>query len=179
MRQTPVHRLSGLCPRGFGVFCVSGPVRVMLLAGRSGGGPWPAGAVAAGVVLGDVDADLLEFGQELADALVVVEPGGVVGGLAVAEDAGDGLAVVLAGPFAVGAVELRGVGVAAAVVPSALALAGGEGAGQGIWAGGEDTGDLAGDGLGAGMLVWRGRHLIIVAAGPGWTLPVSGSTKAL
>ena len=39
---------------------------------------------------------------------VVVEPGAVVGGLAVAEDAGDGLAVVLAGPFAVGAVEAGG-----------------------------------------------------------------------
>ena len=56
---------------------------------RAGSGP-RAAALAAGVVLGDVDADLLEFAQEFADALVAGEPGFVVGGLVVAEDAGDG-----------------------------------------------------------------------------------------
>ena len=38
-------------------------------------------AVPAGVALGDLEAEFLEFGDELAQALVVVEPGLVVGEL--------------------------------------------------------------------------------------------------
>jgi len=65
-------------------------------------------AVPAGVVVGDVKAECLEFGDELAEPFVVVEPGLVVGELVVGEDLGRGLAVLLAGPLVVGAVRLRG-----------------------------------------------------------------------
>ena len=58
--------------------------------------------VPPGVGLGDGEAELLELGDELAEPLVVVEPGGVVGELVVGEDAGGGLAVLLAGPLVVG-----------------------------------------------------------------------------
>src|ERR1700690_4312492 len=71
-------------------------------------------AVPARVVVGDGEAELLEFGDDLAEPFVVVEPGAVVGELVVGEDAGGGLAVFLAGPLVVGAVRLRGVGVAGA-----------------------------------------------------------------
>ncbi|HEX8005640.1 MAG TPA: hypothetical protein VF482_04340 [Trebonia sp.] len=65
-------------------------------------------AVLAGVVLGDVEAEFFEFGDEFAEPFVVVEPGAVVGGLLIGQDAGGGLAVFLAGPLVVGAVRLRG-----------------------------------------------------------------------
>ena len=42
-------------------------------------------AVPAGVVLGDGEAEGFEFGDELAQAAVVVEPGGVVGDLVVGQ----------------------------------------------------------------------------------------------
>src|SRR5579872_3778105 len=71
-------------------------------------------AVPAGVGFGDCEAEFLEFGDELAEPAVVVEPGAVVGELVVGQDAGGGPAVFLAGPLVVGAVGLRGVGVAAA-----------------------------------------------------------------
>jgi hypothetical protein len=60
--------------------------------------PAPGGwlAVPAGVVLGDGEAEFLEFSQELAEASVVVEPGAVVGELLVGQDAGGGPAVFLA-----------------------------------------------------------------------------------
>ena len=64
-------------------------------------------AVPAGVVVGDVEAECLEFGDELAEPFVVVEPGLVVGELVVGEDLGRGLAVLLAGPLVVGAVRLQ------------------------------------------------------------------------
>ena len=70
--------------------------------------------VPAGVAVGDGKAELLELGDQFAQAAVVVEPGAVVGELLVGQDAGGGLAVFLAGPLVVGAVQLRGVGVAAA-----------------------------------------------------------------
>ena len=66
-------------------------------------------AVPAGVVLGDGEAEGFELGDELAEPLVVVEPGAVVGELLVGQDAGGGLAVLLAGPLVVGAVQLRGL----------------------------------------------------------------------
>ena len=68
-------------------------------------------AVPAGVGFGDGEAEVFEFGDELAQAAVVVEPGLVVGELVVGQDAGGGLAVFLAGPLVVGpyarAVSLR------------------------------------------------------------------------
>ena len=70
-------------------------------------------AVPAGVGFGDGQAEVFEFGDELAQAAVAVEPGSVVGELVVGQDAGGGPAVFLAGPLVVGAVQLRGVGVAA------------------------------------------------------------------
>ena len=72
-------------------------------------------AVPAGVGLGDGQAEFFEFGDELAQAAVVVEPGLVVGELLAGQDAGGGLAVFLAGPLVVGAVQPGRVGVAAAV----------------------------------------------------------------
>ena len=45
-------------------------------------------AAPAGVGLGDGEAEVLEFGDQLADAAVVVEPGAVVGELVVGQDAG-------------------------------------------------------------------------------------------
>jgi hypothetical protein len=44
-----------------------------------------------------------------------------------------------------------------------------EGAGQGEAAG--EAGELGGDDPGAGLLVWPGRHMIIVAGGQGWSRP--------
>src|SRR5271165_31655 len=121
-------------------------------------------AFPAGVGVGDGEADFLEFGDELAEPFVVVEPGAVVGELVVGQDAGGGPAVLLAGPLVVGAVELRGVGVAAAVRAAAAGHPVGEGAGQGE-AGRGEGGDLGGDGGGAGLLAGGGRHVLIVAGG--------------
>src|SRR5208283_1256714 len=104
----PAHRLSVAWPRYLEV-----AVPVFVLAGVC---PRPAVwlAVPAGVGLGDGEAEFLQFGDELAQAAVVVEPGAVVGELVVGQDAGGGLAVFFAGPLVVGTVPLRGVGVAAA-----------------------------------------------------------------
>ena len=94
---------------------------------------------------------------------MVVEPGAVVGKLVVGQDAGGGLAVLLAGPLVVGAME---------------AAAGRRGSGsRGVRSGSSgrrgcraarsrrEGGDLRGDGGGAGLLVRGGRHVLIVAAG--------------
>src|SRR6266581_2233082 len=67
-------------------------------------------AVPAGVGFGDVEAEGFEFGGELAEPAVVVEPGAVVGELLLGQDAGGGLAVFLAGPLVVGAVQAGRVG---------------------------------------------------------------------
>jgi hypothetical protein len=56
------------------------PVRAGL-ACRAGAGRWLA--VPAGVGFGDVEAECFEFGDEFAQAAVVVEPGAVVGELVV------------------------------------------------------------------------------------------------
>ena len=86
--------------------------------------PRPAAwsAVPAGVDFGDGEAEFLELGDQFAEPAVVVEPGAVVGELVVGQDPGSGLAVFLAGPLVVGAVPLRGVGVAAAAAVSAAAI---------------------------------------------------------
>jgi hypothetical protein len=70
--------------------------------------------VPAGVGFDDGEAEFFEFGDELAQAAVVAGPGAVVGELVVGQDAGGSLAVLLAGPLVVGAVQLGRVGVAAA-----------------------------------------------------------------
>jgi integrase len=121
-------------------------------------------ALPAGVVLGDGEAEFLEFGDELAEPFVVVEPGAVVGELVVGQDPGGGLPVFLAGPLVVGAVRLRGVGAAAAAAVAAAGHPVGDGAGQGEGEAGEAGGDLGGDGRGAGLLGRGGRHGVIVAA---------------
>ena len=72
-------------------------------------------ALPAGVVVGDLLAEGFEFGDEVAEAALVVEPGLVVGELVVGQDPGDGFAGDFAGPLVVGAVQLGRVGVAAAV----------------------------------------------------------------
>ena len=77
------------------------PVRSSRLALTCGDVCFPAGypqvkrvqptwrlPVPAGVVLCDGEAEFLEFGDELAQAAVVVEPGAVVGELVVGQDAG-------------------------------------------------------------------------------------------
>ena len=105
------HRLSGRCPHDLEAVV---PVRR-----RGGRGCVRAAwlAVPAGVGLGDGEAEFLEFGDELAQAAVVVEPGAVVGELVVGQDAGGGLAVFLAGPLVVGAVQPGRADMAAAVRP--------------------------------------------------------------
>jgi hypothetical protein len=113
-------------------------------------------ALPAGVAVGDFEGEVFELGEELADALVVAEPGRVVVELVVGEDPGGGAAVVLAGPLVVGAVGLRGVGAAAAAGVPAAGGAVDEGAGEGEPCG--EAGELGGDGGCAGLLVWRGRH---------------------
>ena len=95
---------------------------------------------------------------------MVVEPGAVVGELVVGQDAGGGLAVFLAGPLVVGAVQPGRVGVAAAARVPAAGHPVGESAGQGK-AGPGEGGDLGGDAGGAGLLGRGGRHVLIVAAG--------------
>ena len=85
----------------------------------------------------------------------------VVGELVVGQDAGGGLAVFLAGPLVVGAVQPGRVGVAAAAGVAAAGHPVGEGAGQGEAEGGE----LGGDAGGLGLLGRGGRHVVIVAAG--------------
>src|SRR6266705_561140 len=88
-------------------------------------------AVPAGVGFGDGEAEGFEFGDELAQAAVVVEPGAVVGELVACQDAGGGLAAVfLAGTLVVGAVAPGRVGVAAAARVSAAGHPVGEGAGE-------------------------------------------------
>src|SRR6266702_407347 len=151
------HRLSGRSPRY--------PEAGVPVAGPgSGAGRLVCLAVPAGVGFGDGEAEGFELGDELAQAAVVVEPGAVVGELVVGQDAGGGLAVFLAGPLVVGAVQLRGVGAAAAAGVSAAGHPVGEGAGQREGDAGEAGGDLGGDGRGAGLLGRGGRHVVIVAA---------------
>src|SRR5260370_37154687 len=122
-------------------------------------------AVPAGVGVGDVEAEGLEVGDERAQAAVVVEPGLVVGELVVGQDAGGGLAVFLAGPLVVGAVQPGRVGVAAAVRVAAAGHPVGQGAGQGEADAGEAGGDLGGEAGGLGLLGRGGRHALIFAAG--------------
>jgi hypothetical protein len=62
-------------------------------------------AVPAGVVVGDFLAEGFQLGDQFAEAALVVEPGLVVRELVVGQDPGDGLAVYLAGPLVVGAVQ--------------------------------------------------------------------------
>src|SRR6266536_1741904 len=87
-------------------------------------------AAPAGVDLADGEAEGFEFGDELAEPFVVVEPGAVVGELVVGQDAGGGLAVFLAGPLVVGAVQPGRVGAAAAAGVAAAGQPVGDGAGQ-------------------------------------------------
>src|SRR5262249_2188272 len=96
---------------------------------------------------------------ELAQAAVVVEPGLVVGELVVGQEPGDGLAVLLAGPLVVGAVQLRGVGAAAAARVAAAHGPVGEGAGQRE----PEGGGLGRYRAGAGLLAAGGRHVLMVA----------------
>ncbi len=75
------HRFSGCCPR----FAEA----VVPVWGRPDR-PVPGGLVSgsSGVVLGDGEAEGFEFGDELAQAAVVVELGGVVGELVIGQDVG-------------------------------------------------------------------------------------------
>src|SRR3974377_1847188 len=70
------------------------------------------------------------WSNELAQPPVVVEPGLVVGELVAGQDAGGGLAVFLAGPLVVGAVQPGRVGVAAAAGVAAAGHPVGEGGGE-------------------------------------------------
>src|SRR5713101_8443650 len=57
---------------------------------------------------GDAQGEFFEFAEQGAEGLGVGEPGLVAGGLLVGEVDGDGLAVDLAGPLVVGAVQPGG-----------------------------------------------------------------------
>src|ERR1700757_4762636 len=76
--------------------------------------------------LDDREGEVLEVGEQGAESFRVVEQGLPVGELGLGEPAGDGLAADFAGPFGVGAVELRRVGVAAAAGPAPGGGAAGE-----------------------------------------------------
>ena len=78
------------------------------------------------------DADLLESGEEFADAAVVVDPALGVVGLVLGEVAPDGLVGDLAGPVSVGAVQAWGVVVTGAARFAAAGLSFGDGAGQDV-----------------------------------------------
>src|ERR1700722_2074388 len=122
--------------------------------GLSAGCPHCSGwlsAVSGGLCVDDVQGEVLEFGEQGAEFAGVVEQGLVAGELGGGEAAGDGLAVDLAGPFGVGAVQAGRVGVAAAVLLAAGVGADGEGAGQGEACPGKLGGDpVAGRALGCG-----------------------------
>ena len=75
------HRLSGRCSHVLGA---AGPLRRWGIGGC--GGVWLS--VPAGVGFGDGEAEGFEFGDELAEPAVVVEPGSVVSELLVGQDAG-------------------------------------------------------------------------------------------
>lgn len=107
----------------------------MVLAGFRCAGPVLSGLISRlGLwrpgLPGELDGDGFEFGDEVAQVAVGVEVGpesfGVFGG----EGSGDGPAADLAGPGRVGAVQLRGVGVAVASDALAAGAAVGERAGQ-------------------------------------------------
>src|ERR1700719_1968537 len=89
-----------------------------------------------------------ELGDELAESAGVVEPGLVAVELVVVEAAGDGLAGDFAGPGPVGAVEVGGVGVAAAVGIAAAAGSVDHAARQAEAEGGDLLEDLAAAGVG-------------------------------
>jgi len=79
--------------------------------GHSFSGVRPRAGLVLGVVLVGVealDADLLEAGEEFADAAVVVDPALGFSGLVFGEVAADGLVGDFAGPVPVGAVQVRG-----------------------------------------------------------------------
>ena len=66
--------------------------------------------MAAGLAgLGDGEGEFLELGEQGAHFLRVVEQGLPVGEFGLGEPAGDRLAVYLAGPFGVGAVQAGGL----------------------------------------------------------------------
>ena len=69
------------------------------------------------------DADLLESGEEFADAAVVVDPALVLGGLFFAEVAADGFVGDFACPLPVGAVAAGWVGLAGAAGFAAAGVA--------------------------------------------------------
>src|SRR6516165_11775179 len=103
------------------------------------------------VCVDDLEGEVLEFAEQGAEFLRVVEQRLVFGEFGGGEPAGDGLAGDLAGPFGVGAVQPWRVGVAAAAGLAAGVGADGEGAGQGEARGGELGGDpVAGRALGCG-----------------------------
>ena len=70
-----------------------------------------------------LDGDLLEAGDELADAAVVLDPWAVAVGLLGGEPSGDGFAGDFAGPLPVGAVGAGWVGLAGAAGFAAAGVA--------------------------------------------------------
>jgi Recombinase/Recombinase zinc beta ribbon domain len=124
------------------------------LPGVAGGGCGPAFPARAGV--GDGQGEGFELGDQGAEPAVVAEPLPVVVELVVGDEPGDGLAVELAGPLPVGAVQDGRVGVAAAAGLAAADVPLEEGAGQRE----AEAGELGGDAGGAGLLASGGRHAV-------------------
>jgi hypothetical protein len=122
-------------------------------------GPGPS--LLAGLGVGDGEGEFFEFGDQGAEAAVVVEPLPVVVELVVGDEPGDGFPGGLAGPLPVGAVQVRGVGVAAAGGLAAADVPLEEGAGQGR----AEAGELGGDAGGAGLPGRVRRHVLMVARG--------------
>ena len=95
------------------------------------GGQGLRAAFRARAGVGDGQGEGFELGDELAEPAVVGEPLPVVVELVAGDEPGDGLAVDLAGPLPVGAVQDGRVGVAAAAGLAAADVPLDEGAGQG------------------------------------------------
>ena len=100
-----------------------------------------------------LDADLLEAGDEFADAAVVVDPVLVLGGLVFFEVVADGFVFDFAGPVPVGTVAAGWVGLAGAAGSSAAGMPFGDRAGEDV-AGAGDVGEFGGDS--AGFVALRG-----------------------
>jgi hypothetical protein len=110
-----------------------------------------------------LDADLLEAGEEFADAVVVGDPVLVFGGLVFFEVFADGFVFDFAGPVPVGAVWAGWVGLAGAAGASAAGVALGDRAGEDVGGAG-DLGEFGGDSAGFVALCGVESHFLLIEA---------------
>src|SRR5690349_17829339 len=115
------------------------------------GGRWRLAGTAC---FDDLQGEVLQFAEQGAEFLRVVEQGLVFGELAGGEPSGNGFAADLAGPFGVGPVQAGRVCVAAAARLAAGVGADDEAAGQGE----AGLSELGGDLVAGRALSWAGFH---------------------